>query len=106
MRLVSIAAPALVLAALLTGCQPAGRYESPQASADTPTSKQAPPQAANKAENEPLDPEIQWIDVFDPPKPDVLIEFVHADKAPQEWAKLPTFWNAPALTRPGQAAAV
>jgi cytochrome c peroxidase len=44
--------------------------------------------------------------VFAPARPDVRIDFVHAEKAPEEWAKLPAFWNAPALTKPGQAAAV
>jgi cytochrome c peroxidase len=73
---------------------------------DVPTRKQAQPDTSKKAESEPLDPDIQWIDIFDPPKPDVRIDFVHAEKAPQEWAKLPAFWNAPALTKPGQAAAV
>jgi cytochrome c peroxidase len=103
MRLLRFAAPALLLAALLGGCQPAERY-GPRPGSETPAKKQAETDTPNKADNEPLDPDIQWIDVFDPPKPDVLIEFVH-EKAAEEWAKLPKFWNA-SLTKPEQVAAV
>ncbi|HEY7308899.1 MAG TPA: cytochrome c peroxidase [Gemmataceae bacterium] len=106
MRLLRTASPALLLAVFLGGCQPAERYESPRSANITPRRTQNPPDSPTKAESEPLDPEIQWIDIFKPPKPDVLIDFVHAEKVPEEWAKLPKFWNAPALTTPGQAAAV
>jgi cytochrome c peroxidase len=96
----------LLFAGFLGGCQKAERY-GPRPSVETPrhvedVSQQ--PQTADRSE--PLDPEIQWIDVFHPPKPDVPIVFVHAEKAPEEWAKLPAFWNAPALTKPNRAAAI
>ncbi len=95
----------LALVFLLSGCQRAERY-GPRPGAEAPAKTQPAPETPHQASREPLDPDIQWIDVFTPPKPDVLIDFVHAEKAPEEWAKLPAFWNAPPLTRPGQAAAV
>jgi cytochrome c peroxidase len=98
---------AVATVALVAGCQPAERY-GPRPGT-TPPPKSEPAAAETTAKNPappPLDPDIQWIDVFAAPKPDVRIDFVHAEKAPEEWAKLPAFWNAPALTKPGQAAAV
>jgi cytochrome c peroxidase len=106
MRLLHFAVPALLLATLLVGCQPAERYESPRAVIDTTAKKEGQRDSPRKTQSEALDPEIQWIDVFDPPKPDVRIEFVHAETAPEEWAKLSAFWDAPALTKPGTAATI
>jgi cytochrome c peroxidase len=103
MRLVRFAMPAL-LAVLVSSCQKAERYgarpfeESAKQSVDRDTTK--------KNAALPLDPEIQWIDVYSPPKPDVLIDFVHAEKSPEAWSKLPKFWNAPPLTKPDEAAAL
>jgi cytochrome c peroxidase len=94
-----------VVSSFLSGCQPAERYEARSASGSS-ARKHVEIDTPTKSESEPLDPEIQWIDVFDPPKPDVLIEFVHAKKAPEEWARLTKFWNASPLTKPGQAASV
>lgn len=100
-----VAAPALLLAALLGGCQPAERFESPRP-INTSASKHAEENTSSREQNGALDPEIQWIDVFDPPRADVPIAFVHAGTAPDEWDKLPRFWNPPALAEPGRAAAV
>ncbi|HWG42823.1 MAG TPA: cytochrome c peroxidase [Gemmataceae bacterium] len=105
MRLRQFAAP-MLLTALLSGCQRAEHY-GPRGAAEPPAKTQLSSDTPKKANSAtPLDPDIQWIDVFDPPKPDMLIDFVHAEQAPEEWAKLPHFWNAPALTKPAQAAAL
>jgi cytochrome c peroxidase len=93
----------LLSAVLLGGCQPAERY-GPRPASETFAKKQTETDAPKKTDNEPLDPEIQWIEVVDPPGPDVPIEFVHAEK--EEWAKLPIFWNASPLTEAGRAGAV
>jgi cytochrome c peroxidase len=106
MRLVHGFATAAVLAALAAGCQPAERFGPRPGTVPSPKSEAATTEASKTAEREPLDPDIQWIDVFAPPRPDMRIDFVHGEKAPEEWTKLPAFWNAPALTKPGQAAAV
>lgn len=106
MRLVHAFATAALLAALAVGCQPAERFGPRPGTTPSPKSEAATAETSKTAEREPLDPDIQWIDVFTPPKSDVRIDFVHAEKAPEEWAKLPTLWNAPPLTKPGQAAAV
>jgi cytochrome c peroxidase len=98
-------AVALLGAAFASGCQKAERY-GPRPGAEPSRRAEAVPDKSKIASAEPLDPEIQWIDIPNPPGPDVLIDFVHAEKEPEEWAKLPAFWNAPALTKPGQAAAV
>lgn len=105
MQLQRFAAPALLLTALLSGCQKAERY-GPRPGAEP--SRRAEDRSAipQTASVQPLDPDIQWIDVFNPPKPDMLIDFVHAEKSPDEWTKLPKFWNAPALTHPAEAAAL
>ncbi len=84
-------AAALVLIALAGGCQKAERYGPRPGVEPVRHTEQAQITA------EPLDPEIQWIDIVHPPKPDVLIDFVHAEVRADEWAKLPAFWNAPAV---------
>ena len=53
-----------------------------------------------------MNPEIQWIEIDNPPKPDTLIEFVHFGRSPEEWAKLSKFWNARRLTEPARAASL
>lgn len=89
---------ALLLAVGIVGCQPAARYGSHSAREVEP--KQiADSQAPKKQDFEPLDSEIQWIDIYNPPKPDALIEFVHAEKAPEAWSKLPKFWNETAAPK-------
>jgi cytochrome c peroxidase len=99
------AAAALFLAALEAGCQKAERY-GPRPGVEPNRGAEAEPDKSRDTGAQPLDPEIQWIDILNPSKPDVLIDFVHAEKEPEEWAKLPAFWNAPALAKAGQAAAV
>lgn len=105
MRGIAAAAPALLLAVVLGGCQPAERY-GPRPGRETALKKTDEDDISNTAESKPLDPEIQWIEVYNPPQPDVRIDFVHAEKSPEAWRKLPRFWNAPPLTKPGEAAGV
>jgi cytochrome c peroxidase len=102
-RFARYASAALFLAAFAGGCQKAERY-GPRPALEPARHAEAGAEQAKSPE--PLDPEIQWIDIVHPPKPDVLIDFVHAEVNPEEWAKLPAFWNAPALAKPGPAAAV
>jgi cytochrome c peroxidase len=94
-----------LLAVLLAGCQKAERY-GPRLITEEPAKKNVDSDAPKKTDSTPLDPEIQWIDIVNPPKPDVLIDFVHAEKSPEAWSKLPKFWNAPTLTKPDEAAAL
>jgi cytochrome c peroxidase len=91
-------AVSMLLTAMLGGCQRAEHYgpRAVESSGKTQAGSDTPKKANDDT---PLDPDIQWIDVFDPPKPDVLLDFVHAERAPKEWAKLAQFWNAAALTR-------
>jgi cytochrome c peroxidase len=103
MRLPRCVALTLLSVALLDGCQPAERY-GPRPGSETSAKKQTETDAPKKTDYESLDPEIQWIEVVEPPRPDVSIEFVHAEK--EEWAKLPKFWNASPLTEAGRAGAV
>ncbi|HZV05948.1 MAG TPA: cytochrome c peroxidase [Gemmataceae bacterium] len=105
MRAYHFAAPALLLAAVLSGCQRAERY-GPRTGRETSSKQTAEDDASDLARSYPLSPEIQWIDVDNPPRPDVRIEFVHAEKEPEAWRKLTKFWNAPPLTKPGEAAGV
>ncbi len=50
-----------------------------------------------------MDPSLQWQDPGPhPPGAEAHIEFVHAETSPEEWARLPQFWN----TRADQAAAL
>jgi cytochrome c peroxidase len=100
-----IAAPALLLAAVLTGCQPAERY-GPRSGREVSSKRTAEEDVSDKTDSTPLSPEIQWIDVYSPSRPDVRIEFVHGEKAPEAWRKLTKFWNAPPLTKPGEAAGI
>jgi cytochrome c peroxidase len=101
---------ALLVAPLAMGCQRADRYQGrltpaskPGPVAETPKrSTPAPPDTPR-----PLDPRLQW----EEPSPtrlenDIPIEFIHADTSPEEWKKLPHYWNAPALTQVDQAAAL
>jgi cytochrome c peroxidase len=90
------AVAALLLAAFAGGCQKAERY-GPRPEAEPAQRADAGPDKSRGTGAEPLDPEIQWIDISHPPKPNVLIDFVHAEVQPEAWAKLPAFWNAPAL---------
>jgi hypothetical protein len=92
MRRRRVVAPVLILVAVVAGCQPAERY-GPRPVAQTPTPKAVDSEKPKVAENKPLDPEIQWIDIDNPPKPEEVIDFVHAETKPQEWSKLPKFWN-------------
>lgn len=92
----------LLLAVGIAGCQPAERY-GPRHVAEAAPKPQAEAEAPKKAEPPPLDPEIQWIDIYNPPKPDALIEFVHADKAPEAWSKLPKFRNEPSAPKTDKA---
>lgn len=94
-----------LLAVVLVGCQPAERYGPRPAKAEM-AKKQAEVETPKTETSKPLDPEIQWVEVDHPPKPELRIEFVHAEIAPEAWKKLTKFWNAPALTKPGQAAGV
>jgi cytochrome c peroxidase len=105
MRLAQFTVPLFLLTVFLSGCQKAERYGSRPGTEPLRRSEIASdtPKPAGPA---PLDPNIQWIDIVKPPKADMLIDFVHAEKAPDEWAKLPKFWNAPALTHPAEAAAL
>ncbi|MHB1425342.1 MAG: cytochrome-c peroxidase, partial [Gemmataceae bacterium] len=89
-----IIAASMMLVVGIGGCQPAERY-GPRSASDALPKKIVEDDAPNQAVLKPLAPEIQWIDIDNPPKPDVLIEFVHAEKAPEAWSKLPSFWNAP-----------
>jgi cytochrome c peroxidase len=104
MRLVPFTLSALLVISL-AGCQKAERY-GPQILTEGPAKKAADGETPPKTDRQPLDPEIQWIDVDHPPKPDVVIDFVHAEKAPEVWNKLPKFWNAPPLAKPDEAAAL
>jgi cytochrome c peroxidase len=101
MRGVVATVPALLLAILVGGCQPAERY-GPRSGNETPAKKPAEKTAAEKADLQPLNPEIQWIDIYNPPKPDALIDFVHVEKAPETWSKLTKFWNEAPATKPGK----
>ncbi|MGH7223227.1 MAG: hypothetical protein ACRELF_08365, partial [Gemmataceae bacterium] len=103
MRLLNLIARALLLAILLVGCQPAARY-GPRSGSETPAKKSAKKADVEKADVKPLDPEIQWIDIFNPPKPDALIDFVHIEKAPEAWSKLAKFWNELPTSKPGKTA--
>jgi cytochrome c peroxidase len=107
MRLAGAVLIALVLTA---GCQRAGRYGPRPAQALSPRTEQPsrPGQPTQPVvREEPLNPNIQWIDPGENPPPgDVLIEFVHAEKSPEEWQKLPGYWNAPPLADPGRAASL
>ena len=100
------AAPALLLSVCFSGCQKAERYETQPGDAPARRPAAASDKSPPSASAEALNPEIQWIEIDNPPKTGTLIEFVHAGKSPEEWAKLPQFWNAPALTEPAKAAAL
>lgn len=88
-----------LLIIVVVGCQPAERYGPPPV-APTPSKKSGESETPKAADNKPLDPEIQWIDCDNPPKPEALLDFIHAEKAPEIWSKLPKFWNAPANRQP------
>jgi cytochrome c peroxidase len=94
-----IVATMLLLAVGAAGCQPAERYGSRPVHEAAPQ-KKAEADTPPKPETPPLDPEIQWIDIFNPPKPDAFIEFIHAEKTPEAWSKLPKFWNEKLPTKP------
>jgi cytochrome c peroxidase len=85
---------AVLLVAVIGGCQPAERY-GPRTASEAGSKKIAEDDSPNPSDVQPLDPEIQWIDIDNPPKADSRIEFVHAEKSPEAWGKLPAFWNAP-----------
>src|SRR4051812_41457927 len=92
------APPFLVVLAL--GCQPADRL--PRRVTDTAT----PPPATSAPDTpRPPDPDLAWQDKR-PPRPTRLIEFVHEDRDPAEWNKLPQFWNPGLFAAPDRAAAV
>ncbi len=85
---------ALAALVVVTGCQPAERYGSRPVH-ETPANKAAEAEPSTKAESKPLDSEIQWIDIDEPPKPDATIEFVRAETKSELWNKLTKFWNEP-----------
>ncbi len=84
----------LVALVFVAGCQPAERY-GPRPEHEAPAKKTAQGEPSAKTEGQPLDSEIQWIDIDEPPKPDATIEFVHADTKPELWNTLTKFWNEP-----------
>jgi cytochrome c peroxidase len=94
MRAIRFAVPIIVM---LLGCRPAERYGS-QSAGEATKAKDVENEKPKPIESKPLDPDIQWIDIDNPPAPDALIAFVHADKAPEMWSKLPKFWNEPPKT--------
>ncbi len=89
---------AILLLALLAGCQPAARYE-PRPEKD----RAAPPEKGEKPT--PRAPEeYNWLNLGrDPEKGQVRIEFVHEGTRPKEWAALKTYWNDPGLAKTGEA---
>jgi cytochrome c peroxidase len=99
------AATVMFLTFILGGCQRAERY-GPRPSLERIVSKSAESESSDTSIRTSLSPEIQWLDVYDPPRSDVRIEFFHAQTAPEAWSKLPKFWNAPPLIKPGEAARI
>jgi cytochrome c peroxidase len=87
-----------LLIAIVAGCRPAERYGH-QPVRETSAKKPIETEAPKPTESKPLDPEIQWIDIDNPPKPDASIDFVHAEKAPEAWSKLTKFWNEATATQ-------
>jgi cytochrome c peroxidase len=79
--------------ALVVGCQPAGKYAGRRAASSTAPAPEPDKPTTTAA---PVPPDYAWID----PDPqnlddDVPIVFVHAETSPDEWKKLPAFWNPP-----------
>jgi cytochrome c peroxidase len=73
---------------LVAGCQKAGRSRVSVMRA--PESGSAEVKEAGPS----MDPDLQWQDPGrSSPRDEVRIEFVHAESSPQEWGKLPLFWN-------------
>jgi cytochrome c peroxidase len=93
----------LTLLAGAPGCDRAARY-GPAPSVPPPPAPPPTPSAVRQPE--PLDPGLLWQDGGPVSPADVPLEFVHATVNPEEWNKLPRFWNAPLLSRPDQAATV
>lgn len=83
-----------LLSPLLTGCERARPYNPrPGRGVDTSSPTAERPK--------PLPPDVAWLEMGrDPFVGDVPIEFVHEGSRPDEWAKLPTFWNEPGLIDP------
>jgi cytochrome c peroxidase len=79
---------------VLTGCQPARPYDP------------ASPAPRNVSRNQPdedpaLDADIRWMDAGPESlhEKDVRIEFVHPDRKPELWSKLPGYWTDTSVTR-------
>jgi cytochrome c peroxidase len=65
------------------------------------------PPPTTEPPQQPLSPNITWIDPGAKPHGDeVRIEFVHAGSDPEAWGKLPTFWLGPPFSPADQAAAL
>jgi cytochrome c peroxidase len=90
----------LAVLLVLGGCRPAERYAARPVPPPTPGDSGTRPATVNTA-LPPLDPDILWEDPGPrPPANEIRIEFVHADKDPEGWRRLPRFWNPPLLSRP------